>query len=134
MKSTYIDFITENPIYTKFESDPTAQGVFELLSQDESILSMIDAAERGRPALTPCAAAVEAYGDSVPNAFFNVQSGFERTAVGCMVKTILAPFGYRPTENKRLPTGTPCKYFKSAHCYAKTGPASMRVVKIIEEI
>ena len=134
MKKSFSDYIAENPIYQKFQSDPTAQGVFELLSQDASIIAMIDAADRGIPALAPCAAAVEQYGESVPDPFFNVQSGFERTAVGCMVKTILAPFGYRPTENKRLPTGTPCKYFKSAHCYAKTGPASMRVVKTIEEI
>ena len=134
MKASFTDFITENPVYSKFESDSAAQGIFELLSRDESIIAMVDAAEQGRPALTPCAAAVEEYGDSMPNTLFNIRNGFERTAVGCMVKTILAPFGYRPTENKRLSTGTPCQYFKSAPCYALTGPASMRIVKTIEEL
>ena len=60
MKATFQDFLKENPTCGKYRDNKAAQIVFDLLSQDENLLAMLDAAERGQPALTPCARQAEA--------------------------------------------------------------------------
>jgi hypothetical protein len=60
--------------------------------------------------------------------------GFTRTVVGRMVKTILEPFGYLVTKQKDFTKNRKGDYFTSASCYSLTGPASMKIIKIVAEI
>lgn len=135
MNATHNDFLMENPTCTKAGSGDTAQKVFALLSQDANIIAMIDASEQGKPALTPCVPQIEALLEECAAPDFDVRENITRQTVGCMAKTILRPFGYRPFKQKNLPKGTG-KYFGSASCYTLSAPeeATMKVVKHIEEI
>ena len=51
MKTSYAAFIEANPNCSKYESDPVAQSIFEMLSQDEAIIAMAAAADQNKPAL-----------------------------------------------------------------------------------
>lgn len=135
MKATYNDFLNENPTCAGAGSAAAAQGVFALLSQDANIIAMIDASEQGQSALAPCIQQVEDYLVEAADPNFDVKENFTRQTVGCMAKTILAPFGYRPTKQKNLPKGTG-QYFVSASCYDLSAPeeATMKVVRRIQEI
>lgn len=134
MKATFNDFIAENPNCSKFDGNPDAIAIFDLLSKDDSIIAMIDASEAGKPALAACVDETEAYFDSLTNPAIDLNDGFTRTAVGRMIKTILNPFGYEVTVQKDLPKASRGKYFTSASCYAKTGTATMKVVRTIAEV
>lgn len=46
MNTTYQDFIWENPNCSKYAENPTAQAIFELLSQEEAIEAMKREADR----------------------------------------------------------------------------------------
>ena len=135
MKATYQDFLRENPTCAKLAEDDTAQEVFALLSQDENLIAMLDASDRGFPALTPCIGKVQELAERKASPTFDVQNNTVRQMVGCMAKTIIRPFGYRVTKQKNLPKGTG-RYFASASCYALLEPenATMRVVKKVEEV
>ena len=135
MKATHNDFLMENPTCTSAGSGVAAQKVFELLSQDDNIIAMIDASEQGQPALTPCVWQIESCLLECDAADFDVKENITRQTVGCMAKTILRPFGYRVVKQKNLPKGTG-QYFASASCYSLLAPeeANMKVVKHIEEI
>lgn len=131
MKANFEDFITENPNCSKFDGNPDAMAIFHLLSEDESIISMIDVSEAGKPALAACVDKVETYFNNLSNPTLDLNDGFTRTVVGRMIKTILKPFGYRVTVQKSLPKNSKGKYFTSASCYDKTGIPSMNVVRTI---
>lgn len=135
MKATYQDFLQENPTCAKYADDITAQGLFDLLSTDSNILAMLDASGQGKPALYACVRQIEEFLTQNPSPIFDVKDNSVRQTVGCMVKTILRPFGYRVTKQKNLPKNSG-EYFASASCYALTAPeeATMRVVKKIEEV
>lgn len=136
MKASYQDFIQSNPNCSKYASDPVAQRIFELLSQDSAIIAMIEEADQGKPALGPCVQMVEEYAMSLTAPSFDIQKDFERTVVGRMIKAILEPFGYRVTVQKDLPKKWKGKFFSSASCYAPdpTATATMQVTKHIEEV
>lgn len=134
MKATFNDFLSENPNCSKFAGNTDALYIFDLLSKDESIINMVDASEAGKPALSACVKEIEEFFDNQQNPSVDLTDGFTRTAIGRMVKTILAPFGYEPTVQKDLPKAVRGKYFTSASCYEKTGTASMRIVRTIEEV
>lgn len=139
MKATYNDYLSENPPCRKFDSDADAQAIFELLSQDDNIIKMIDASEAGKPALTPVVLFVEEYFDTHAPSEFDLRKSFPRTAVGCMIKTILAPFGYlvltpATRAQKDLPKAVNAKYFTSASCYEKTGQATMQIIRTVAEV
>lgn len=134
MKATFSDFLAENPNCSKFDGNPDAIAIFNLLSIDENIISMIDASEAGKPALSACVDEIEALYDSLPNPTLDLKDGFTRTAVGRMVKTILAPFGYEVTVQKDLPKASKGKYFTSASCYTKSGTSTMKVIRTIAEV
>lgn len=134
MKATFNDFLNENPNCTKFAGNPHAITVFELLSKDDNIISMIDVSEASKPALAPCVAELESFYDSLSSPQMDFTDGFTRTVVGRMVKTILNPFGYEVTVQKDLPKAFKGKYFTSASCYSKTGKATMQVIRTIAEI
>lgn len=135
MKATYQNYRNEHPKRANL-GGATAQAIFDLLSQDANIIAMIDASEQGKPALTPCVQQVENFLLSQADPDFDVTHIEVRQAVGCMVKTILRPFGYRWLKRENhLPKGTG-RYFVGAARYSLSAPeeATMRVVRIIEEI
>lgn len=134
MKATFDDFIAENPNCSKFKGDPDAISVFDILSKDENIISMIDVSEAGKPALTACVKEIETFFENQNNPTFDLTDGFTRTAAGRMIKTVLAPFGYEVTVQKDLPKASDAKYFTSASCYEKSGTATMKVVRTIAEV
>jgi hypothetical protein len=134
MKATYNDFLNENPNCSKFSNNADAIAIFNLLSEDENIISMIDASEAGRPALSACVDKIESFFDSLQNPTFDLTDKFTKTAVGRMIKSILDPFGYEVTVQKDLPKEFKGKYFASASCYTKSGNATMKVIRTIAEI
>ena len=134
MKATFDDFLAENMNCSKYGNNSDAIAIFNLLSEDESIISMIDASEAGKPALAACVSAVEAYFDNSQNPTMNLTDGFTRTVVGRMVKSILGPFGYEVTIQKDLPKATKAKYFTSASCYELRGIPRMKVARKIVEV
>lgn len=135
MKATYDDFIRENPTCARIADNIIPQTLFDLISEDVNILAMIEASEQGKPALGGCVQQVEKFLEDHPSPRFDVKNAVVRQTIGCMVKTILRPFGYRVTRQKNLSKGAG-KYFASASCYALSAPeeATMRVIKKIEEI
>lgn len=135
MKTTFENFIQKNPICRKFDGDAGMILIFNLLSEDKSIIQMIDACDSGKPALTPMAKPVEALADTLKNPTISLDDDFTRQAVGLMVKSILEPFGYRGSGKKALPKEYKGEKFVTASCYRldPEAPASMRVVKRIEE-
>lgn len=70
MNTTYQDFIWENPNCSKYAEDPTAQAIFELLSQEEAIEAM----KREAPALGSCALQIEAYIESLTEPSFDIKT------------------------------------------------------------
>ena len=101
MKSTYQTFLNQNPKCGKdLISNQHAQATFFLLSSDKNIIAMIDASEAGRPAIEASYPDVEDYYDRNKSSDFDLTNDHRRTVVGCMIKTILAPFGYIPVEPK----------------------------------
>ena len=134
MKATYIDFISANPNCSNFEDNKDAQKVFDFLNQDENIIKMIEFADQGKPALAGCVFELEAFFEAMNSTTIDFNDGFTRTVIGRMIKAILEPFGYLVTKQKDFTKNRKGKYFTSASCYSLTGPASMQIVKRVEEI
>lgn len=142
MKSTYQDFLEENPKCGKdLVSNQHAQDTFFLLSSDRNIIAMIDASEAGRPAIEAVFSDVEDYYDRNKPSDFDMRNDQRRTVVGCMIKTILMPFGYLTIEpktktQKELSRSAGAKYFKSGSCYyfEPTAPATMQICRTVMEI
>lgn len=134
MKATYNDFIVSNPNCSKFSSNKDAIAIFDFLNQDDNIIKMIDYCEMGKPALAACVSELEAFVDQLSNATVLLTDGFTRTVIGRMIKSILDPFGYRPTVQKSFPKNCNVKYFSSASCYDLTGVATMKIEKFVTEI
>jgi hypothetical protein len=126
MKAVFSDFITQNPTWKDFEDNQDALIVFAILSRDESIESMIKATAAGKPALTPCVMAIEDLLEDLPKPTMPVEVERSRQAVGLMVKTILAAYGYVPIKNPGngaktvpLPSESCARYFREAAVYEK---------------
>ena len=136
-KSTFDDFIAQNPNCKKFASDADMQSIFGFLSQDFIIIQMIDASESGKPALSPVAANVELFFMDPNKPHDNtLDDNFTKQAVGLMVKCILEPFAYAVWNQKSLPKNAGASKFQSASTYRRdiTKKATMRVAKYIEEV
>ena len=137
-KAKFEDFIFQNPNCKSLESSIESREIFDILNDDEHIIAAIDASEVGQPALSPSVYDIETWITNKNLAkkkiLFDLESDWNRQAVGRMQKTILRPFGYEPTDNKILPQSSRARFFKTASCYSKTGVASMKVVRTIEEI
>jgi len=136
MKATYENFIADNPTCSKYKNCNDARRVFDILSEDANLISMVDATESGKPALLGCLGVLEKSFDDKQFTSFDLTDGFARTVVGRMVRSVLAPLGYLVLEpqsrsQKDFPKSARAKYFKSASCYEKTGTATMKVVKTI---
>jgi hypothetical protein len=141
MLAVYSDFISENPKCGKdLESNIHAQAIFMSLSSENNIIKMIDASEAGRPAIEAVVTRIEDFFEFNKTADFDISNDQRRTVIGCMIKTILKPFGYLPVmpatrTQKELSKSVNAKYFKSGSCYYfdKNEPASMEVVRIIRD-
>jgi hypothetical protein len=139
MKATFADFIQNAPNYNKFETNAQAQHIFNnILSIDTNIIAMIDVSESGKPALCACLEQVEEYylNQQIPLLdpdLFDLRDNFTKQALGTMVKVVLEPFGYQPSSQKNIPKKYQAKFVVSAMAYDRTGPASMKVVRRIEE-
>jgi hypothetical protein len=126
-KATFNDFI-QSPFCGKLKNNRDAKIIFTILSHDESIESMIASIANGEPALSPCVMAIESFIDNVPNTTMPIAININnnRQSIGRMVKTILAPYGYKPIPNvqglaktKPLPVESQARYFKEAAVYEK---------------
>ena len=137
MRATFEDFIEQNPNCRKFEDDADMRNVFEFLSRDYIIIQMIEMCEAGKPALAPVAVNVEHFFADITKTHVNsLDDNFTKQAVGLMVKTILAPFGYTVWKQKDLPKSVKATKFQSASVYRFNivSKRTMRIVKTIEEI
>ena len=139
-KETFEDFIYQNPNCKSLADSVEAREIFDILNDDEHIIAAIDASENNLPALTPSVYDIETWIANKNLAqkctLFDLDVDWNRQAVGRMQKTILRAFGYEPIagSNKILPQSSGARFFKTAACYAKTGVATMKVVKRIEEV
>ncbi|MGN0466953.1 MAG: hypothetical protein ACI4F9_11490 [Lachnospiraceae bacterium] len=131
MKATFNNFLTENPNCSGFVDKSDAITIFNILSEDKNIIKMIDYSEQGHPALSACVATLEAWYDSQSMHDFSFEEDFNKMAVGRIIKTILAPFGYEVSSRKAISKKCGSKYFSSASCYRMTGTPKMVVKKII---
>jgi phage FluMu protein Com len=137
MKANYSNFLNENRKCGRdLKTNDTAKALFTLLSKDQNIISMIDAADAGKPAISPVVLVVESYCDKHPSSDFDLANGQRRTVVGCMIKTILSRFGYEPVKpasrtQKELSRAIGAEHFVSGTCYVyePLAPATMRVVR-----
>jgi len=134
MKTTFNDFLSNNPNCSKFNSNSDAQAIFDFLSKDENIIKMIEASDMGKPALSGCVTDLEAFYDNLNNPIIDFNDDFTRTAIGRMIRIILEPFGYRVSKKKDISRATKCKYFKAASCYELCAPAKLKIVKRIEPV
>jgi len=137
MKATFEDFIKQNSNCKKFKNDEDMEDIFCFLSQDFIIIQMIDMSEVGKPALSTVAVNVEHYFIDPNRTHTNtLDDNFTKQAVGLMIKTILAPFGYVVWKQKDLPKNANATKFQSASVYRFdiTTPRTLKVVKRIEEV
>jgi hypothetical protein len=134
MKTTFQDFLNQNPNCSKFDGKAEAILIFEYLSRDDSIIRMLESCDHGKPALTPVAREIEELLENVTAPAISFEDHFTKQAVGMMIKCILKPFGYVVGDQKILPRGCGARQFKSASCYSfdPDAGATMRVVKRIE--
>lgn len=130
MKSTFSDFLLDSPNCKSLKDNKDAIAIFDILSKDENIITMIEMSEMGKPALAACVSQVEQYYDSRKFSTFNLKESFYKQSVGRMVKSIVSPFGYEPAIPRRMST----KYFTSATSYRKTKPAILKIEKEIVNI
>ena len=133
MKSTFSEFLSDSPNCSKYAGNPDAIAIFNILSKDENIIGMIDASEAGKPALAACVNEIETFFDNHENPTLDLYDEFTRRAVGRMIKSVLAPFGYEVTVEKNLSSSSRGKYFTSASCYTKSGIATMKIIRTIVE-
>jgi len=137
MKATYTDYLKQNPNCRKFEEDDDMRNIFHFLSQDFIIVQMIDMSEAGKPALAPVAVNVEHFFSDPSKKHVNsLDDNFTKQAIGLMVKTVLAPFGYVVWKQKDLPKSLKSEKFQSASVYRFDiiAPRTMKIVKRVEEI
>lgn len=134
MKATFEDFIKENPNCSGFYDLADARELFNLLSKDENIIKMIEISEMKKPALVACLNDIHEWYENKGQCELNLLDSFTKTVVGRMIKSILAPFGYRVTKQKDIPKAASKKYFSSASCYELLAPeeATLHIVKRIE--
>ncbi|QIB70010.1 hypothetical protein Ami103574_12195 [Aminipila butyrica] len=134
-KASYEDFLEGSPNYRKFEGNRQGKEIFEnILSREENLIAMVEAAERGKPALSACISEVETYYEEKQIKEFDLTDNFTKQGLGRMVRTALEPFGYQPAGQKDMPRQMGVKYVTSASTYKLTGRPRLKVVKTIQEV
>lgn len=120
MRTTFEQFIADNPTCGKFKENAGAVEIFDIINKRDNILRMIELSEFGKPALSACVKEIEEFCDSDRNFSINLQDEFTRKMIGRMVKSVLAPYGYRVERQKEIPQKVESKYFSTASCYIST--------------
>ena len=137
MLATFENFIAQNPNCKKFVDDEDMIYTFNFLSVDYVLVQLLEASDFGKPAISPIVTNIEhVFADPSKEHANTLDDNFTKQAVGLMVKTILAPFGYTVWKQKDLPKNSRAEKFTSASVYRFNivNPRSMRVVKRIVEI
>ncbi|MCX4313381.1 MAG: hypothetical protein OSJ83_05910 [Clostridia bacterium] len=117
MRATFERFIDDNPTCSKFKDNRDARRIFDIINKQENILRMMEVSEFGKPALSACVKEIEDYCESDSNTSIDLNDEFTRKAVGRMVKTVLAPYGYMVERQRDIPQKAGAKYFSTASCY-----------------
>jgi hypothetical protein len=113
-QKTFQDFIADCNTYKGLVDNPVAREIFVHLSSIENISWMVNKSKNGRPALEGCIEGTEAqFGGQ---RIFDLDSDFNRQALGTMIREILEPFGYEVCGRKRLRHGI-SNYAASASVY-----------------
>lgn len=121
----FSDFIDYYPKYSnKYLTNVIAKDIFDELSKLPNINQMILASNSDKPALSICISSIESKFSSK----FDFTNGFNKQAIGAMVKIILQPFGYEPIKQKKLPIGSSI-YFKSASVYKLVNAPKIRLIQ-----
>lgn len=110
---TFEQFLEKYPRYKNIADNPSGRRIYAFLSLPETILNMITANNMGKPALAGSIEVLERDYAFLPSFDFTI-SGTVKQAIGAMVATIIEPFGYLPSRQKRLGAST---YFSSAQFY-----------------
>lgn len=132
MKATYADFISDNNAFCKrYSGNADAKAIFELLSNDENVIAMLEMVKADKAPLIACIHEIERHFDAQEESAFDLHDISVRQSVGRMIKTIIAPFGYESQNVKALPKECASKYFTFATKYRKTGVATMKVVETV---
>ena len=134
MKATFEDFLLNYPMCKQYEGNIDAIALFDFLSNDDNIFKMLDFSENRKPALLGCVREFEAFYDTLTNPSFDLSENFAKRAIGRMVATIIAPFGYAPENQVIFSKAYKGKYIKSATRYEKKHAPTLRVVRVIERI
>lgn len=114
MQPDYSEFQAKYPRYKAFSDDKLFQEVFEYLSLPRTIAQMIEANDRGKPALSGCISRLEKLFPDLLSKGYSPHLVCQ--AIGTMVKVILEPFGYTPEKQKRMPQNY-SQFFASASLY-----------------
>lgn len=112
----FFDFIYFCPRYKKFVNNPVAKNIFDELSQINNIRKMIIASNAEKPALAQCITDLENKYGNQPN-IFNFMDDFTKQCLGTMVKVVLQPFGYAPTNKQKKISRQLSHYVTSATVY-----------------
>jgi dynactin complex subunit len=137
IKATFEGFISTHPSYKKFADDVDMINTFNMLSQDNFIMQLIEASDFGKPAISAVVQNIEhVFSDPSREHVNSLDDNFTRQCVGTLVKYILQPFGYRVWKQNDLPKLSGSKTIKSASVYRfdPLAPRSMKVIKQIVEI
>ena len=135
--ATFDDFISQNPNHKKFEHDDDMQNIFDFLSRSYVLIQLLEASDAGKPAISPVVENIEHFFSDTNKVHENtLDDNFTKQAVGLMVKTILAPFGYEVWKQKALPKNSRAKKFQTAsvYRYSTLAPRTMKVEKRIVEV
>ena len=137
MLAIFEDFIKQNPNCIKFEDDDDMQNIFEFLSRSYVLIQLLESSDAGKPAIAPVVNNIERFFADLTKEHVNtLDDSFTKQAVGLMVKTILAPFGYEVWKQKSLPKNSRATKFQTAsvYRYSHTAPRTMKMEKRIVEI
>ena len=128
----------KNQIDSASESNLYAVNTFIAINDKSIDLDIEDSvkeiSEMKKPALVACLNDIHEWYENKGQCELNLLDSFTKTVVGRMIKSILAPFGYRVTKQKDIPKAASKKYFSSASCYELLAPeeATLHIVKRID--
>jgi hypothetical protein len=118
-KATLEDFTHKYPYYNKMCDHTEAHFIFNyILSKDQNIIAMIQATNKGIPALSVCIQEIEAYYQLQHSVYIDLKKIKFRQMLGAMVCCILMKFGYEKDHSSILNLSF-SSMFKTAMVYKK---------------
>jgi len=141
MLKTFQNYLEENSRFQNICNTADFRYIYEnILLVDDTIIKMIDAAEHKITPVSIPAKEIESYVGSssiiLDRAIDEKVADLNRQAIGTMIFHILNQFGYEKIKdhNRQIPNNYKGEYLSTGATYSKTGIASMRIVKRIEEV